>query len=125
MKKLPWILLGVAFTAIPAAIAATVIFSDISEDDWYYDAVESLYRKGIVEGYEDDTYQPANNVNRAEMAVILDRLIEYLGDSCVEDGEFYLPGEGYEVGSETTGWTGYECQDGEIIEAWVADPELE
>jgi hypothetical protein len=76
MKKLHIFLLGLVFGAIPTAFAAGIV-SDISEDAWYYDSVMSLYDRGIVNGYPDNTYRPANDINRAEMAVILEREINF------------------------------------------------
>ena len=58
-------------------IPATV-FTDVEESSWYYEAVQSLSEKGIIKGYENGSFKPSDNVNRAELAVTLDRLIEYL-----------------------------------------------
>lgn len=77
MKKLPLFLLGILAGVIPTAFAATV-FTDVDESAWYAEAVQSLTDKGIIRGYEDGTYKPSDNVNRAELAVTLDRLIDYL-----------------------------------------------
>jgi hypothetical protein len=73
MKKLPIFLLGLLLGTIPTAFAVSMTFSDVSEDAWYYTSVSSLYNSGIVEGYTDNTYRPENSVNRAEMAVMLDK----------------------------------------------------
>lgn len=119
MKKLPWILLGVAITAIPAAIAATNVFSDISEDDWYYEAVQNLQELGIVEGYEDGTYQAVNNVNRAEMAVMLDRMTETIRNGCIYEDNIFLDGDTIYEWNYEKAW----CENGEI-EVIMWDPLL-
>lgn len=80
MKKLSLFLIGLIAGIVPTAFAAATIFSDVNDTDWYYEAVTSLQEKGIVAGYDDDTYRPSNNVNRAELAVMLDRLITYIED---------------------------------------------
>lgn len=41
-------------------------FSDVSGDDWFYTHVGTAVSEGIVEGYDDNTFRPAQNVNRAE-----------------------------------------------------------
>lgn len=82
MKKLSLFLLGLLAGVVPTAFAASTLFSDVDDTAWYFDAIENLEELEIVEGYEDDTYRPSNNVNRAELAVMLDRMISYL-----EDGE--------------------------------------
>lgn len=82
MKKLSLFLLGLLAGVVPTAFAASTLFSDVDDAAWYYDAIESLEELEIIRGYDDDTYRPSNNVNRAELAVMLDRLITY-----IEDGE--------------------------------------
>jgi len=40
--------------------------------------VNSLSEKGIINGYPDGTFGPTKNVNRAELAVMLDKTIQYV-----------------------------------------------
>ncbi len=77
MKKIPLFLLGILAGVIPTAFAVTT-FTDVDESAWYAYAVQSLTDKGIIQGYDDSTFKPSDNVNRAELAVTLDRLIDYL-----------------------------------------------
>jgi hypothetical protein len=58
--------------------AATTYFSDVTPGSWYEDSVVSLTEKGILKGYPDQTFRPSEPVNRAELAVTLDRLITHL-----------------------------------------------
>lgn len=69
---------------VPTVLGASILFSDIQEDEWYAESVYNLSEKGIIEGYEDDTYQPSSNVNRAELATMLDRLTQYEDQQEVE-----------------------------------------
>ena len=46
-------------------------FSDVGEGDWYYDAVNALYGRGIVAGTSADRFDPDENITREQMAVIL------------------------------------------------------
>ena len=55
------------------------MFSDVNEADWYYDAVVSLAEKGILNGYEDGTFRPNEQITRAEFAAMLSQFI--YGDS--------------------------------------------
>ena len=51
-------------------------FNDISDDDWYYEAVAYLEDKDILEGYEDGSFRPNDMITRAElvkMAIIFMR----------------------------------------------------
>lgn len=82
MKKLPLFVIGILVGAVPTAFAAATLFSDVDDSEWYYEAVANLEEKGIIQGYPDNTYKPSSYVNRAELAVTLDRLITY-----IESGE--------------------------------------
>ncbi len=95
MKKLPWILFGVVITVIPVAvtIAATTVFNDVSENDWYFDAIQNLQKTGIIEGYNDGSYRPKNNVNRGEMAVMLNRMTDSIRKGCVYEDKILLNGD--------------------------------
>lgn len=46
-------------------------FSDVETDNPYYDAINYVETYGIVEGYDDGTYRPDNEINRAEFTKIL------------------------------------------------------
>ena len=93
MKKIILaLLIGIMIGAIPSAFAIAKLFSDVDQNQWYSDAVYSLTENGIIEGYDDDTYRPSNNVNRAELAVMLDRLLTHLENEKVRLG--VLSGEG-------------------------------
>ena len=46
-------------------------FSDVQKEDWYYDYIETLAKKGIIKGYGDGTFRPNDTITRQEAAVIL------------------------------------------------------
>ncbi|MEK9159721.1 MAG: C39 family peptidase [Patescibacteria group bacterium] len=66
-------------------VFAANTFWDIPENAWYAPAVESLQDKNILQGNPDGSYQPDDYVNRAELAVIIERTIQYLEDGEVEE----------------------------------------
>lgn len=43
-------------------------FPDVTTSDWFYNYVETLFNNGVVAGYPDGYFRPANNINRAEVA---------------------------------------------------------
>lgn len=45
-------------------------FEDVTDADWFAYAVETASDEGIVEGYDDGTFRPGNNITRAEVAAI-------------------------------------------------------
>jgi hypothetical protein len=49
----------------------TPAFSDVNSNSPFYDAVDFVKLKGVVKGYEDGTYKPDNQVNRAEFIKII------------------------------------------------------
>ena len=49
-------------------------FSDVSEDDWYNNAVSLLCNIDALSGYADGTFQPNAPVTRAEMAALAAKL---------------------------------------------------
>ena len=48
-----------------------ITFSDLPEEHWAYKDIISLTKSGVLDGYEDGTFQPDNNVTHAEMAKII------------------------------------------------------
>ena len=75
----------------PAGFALGELFSDVEPSAWYASAVESLTEKRIIAGYPDGTYGPSNYVNRAELAVVLDRMLDYMEDGVVVlEGDYVL-----------------------------------
>ncbi len=46
-------------------------FTDVTENDQYYNAINELVAAGIINGYEDGTFKPANTITRAEFSKIL------------------------------------------------------
>jgi hypothetical protein len=60
------------------------IFDDVPLDYWAYPAVAAALEAGIVQGYWDDTYRPAGQVDRASMAVYIARAVTG-GDEAVPD----------------------------------------
>ena len=58
----------------PAEIAALVTddaeinFKDIDKDEWYYKYVVAAVNNGLMNGYEDGTFKPDNNITYAEIS---------------------------------------------------------
>lgn len=56
--------------------AATPILKDLQQEHYYYDAVNILLNRGILQGYPDLTYRPQEPVTRGQAAIVL---ANYLG----------------------------------------------
>lgn len=52
-------------------------FSDIDENDWYYDNVMDAANNGYVTGYPDGTFQPKKATTRAEFASMIAKAMGY------------------------------------------------
>jgi hypothetical protein len=52
---------------------AVQIFSDVSSNHWAFKYIQKCYEDGICGGYPDGTYKPQVIVNRAQMAVFVER----------------------------------------------------
>ena len=74
MKKILALAAVAALTAGVSAYAANP-FSDVSTDDWAYQAVVDLSEQGIVEGYPDGMFKGEKNMTRFELAQIIARLM--------------------------------------------------
>ena len=70
-------------------------FTDVTEGDWFYDAVRYAYETGLMDGVGDNLFAPNSQTTRAQLVTILYRLAgepEPGGDSGfadVETGTWY------------------------------------
>ena len=61
----------------PAASAGD--FTDVADSDWYAEAVNWAASVGVVNGFDDGTFQPNAAITREQMAAILRNYAEYKG----------------------------------------------
>ena len=71
-----------------ANVSATVTnpFTDISENDWFYSAVTSATSYGWITGYSNGTFRPNATITRAEVATIVNRMLNRTADRNFVDG---------------------------------------
>ncbi|MCC8078627.1 MAG: InlB B-repeat-containing protein, partial [Oscillospiraceae bacterium] len=55
-------------------------FPDVSEDDWFCECVLTAISYGWVIGYPDGTLRPENVITRAEVATVVNRMLERVAD---------------------------------------------
>jgi len=77
-------------------------FSDNQTGSWYYGAVETARRAGLVSGYEDNTFRPLQIISREEMATMIVRALEYAGYPAAAADEAALAG--YSDASGVSSW---------------------
>ena len=57
----------------------TANFSDVKKNEWYYKTVATAYEMGIVNGYTDGRFGIGDNISRADMAVMVCRVLDIMG----------------------------------------------
>ncbi len=50
-------------------------FPDLDESHWAYDDILALNASGLMQGYEDGTYRPGNNITRAEVMTVINKIL--------------------------------------------------
>ena len=61
------------------------IFSDVTENDWFYDYVVGSIQYGWITGYEDGTFRPNHTISRAEVTTITNRMLGRSADESYVD----------------------------------------
>ncbi|WP_249866429.1 bacterial Ig-like domain-containing protein [Paenibacillus konkukensis] len=54
-------------------------FSDVKASDWYAGAVGAAAKAGLIDGFENGTFQPNATITREQMAVMIDRTLKFTG----------------------------------------------
>lgn len=83
--------------ALPTvSLSASLPFTDVSRDAWYYDAVKYAYNKGILKGVTETIFQPEGAMTRAMFVTVLARMDGVADDphakthfNDVKDGNYY------------------------------------
>ena len=68
-----------------ANFTKTNTFSDVGETDWHNNAISTLVKMGIINGYPDGTFRPNESITRAEFAAVAARFDK---NSFSEDADF-------------------------------------
>lgn len=63
------------FACAAVTVSAANPFTDVSSDDWAYQAIASLSDEGVIDGYPDGTFRGDKHVTRYEIAQIVARLM--------------------------------------------------
>ena len=70
--------MAMAFTNTQVAVESP--FPDVAETDWYYEAVSGAAQFGWINGYEDGTFRPGQTITRAEVASMVNAMLERTAD---------------------------------------------
>lgn len=87
LRVLKKLLITLIFILAMINCAYAAEFSDVSSEHKNYDAIMKLSQQKILNGYEDGSFKPDNNLTRAEFCVIIARMKGYVKYSGVFDKE--------------------------------------
>jgi hypothetical protein len=82
-------------------------FSDIKSSDWYSSAISAAYKHHLINGFEDGTFRPNENITREQAMVMIAKAITLtnLRDKLVS--------------TETTKDTLHQCADAAAASSWA------
>ncbi|WP_281888565.1 S-layer homology domain-containing protein [Paenibacillus sp. YYML68] len=64
--------------ALPAASSGKT-FTDVASGEWYSSVVNTASQAGLIEGFEDGSFQPQAKITREQMAVMIARALKHAG----------------------------------------------
>ena len=64
-------------TPAPSATPCAMAFTDVAAGTYYYEPVRYLACRGVISGYDDHTFRPANLTTRGQMVKIIVRAFGY------------------------------------------------
>ncbi|QNK57746.1 S-layer homology domain-containing protein [Paenibacillus sp. PAMC21692] len=74
-------MLNRALGLLPSTAPAETGFHDVKMQDWFAGNVNSAVEAGLILGYEDGSFRPADTINHQEMLTMLVRALNYAGHS--------------------------------------------
>jgi len=74
-----------AYRACNLKATKSVTFKDVNEKNPNYDAIMAAAAAGLINGYEDSTFRPNNNITRAEVVTIVNRVLGLYVDKVAID----------------------------------------
>lgn len=56
-------------------VDAASTFPDVNRELWAYEDIMAIYKAGLIQGYEDGTFRPENEITRAEVMSVINRIL--------------------------------------------------
>lgn len=88
ITRAEFVVTAVRFAGKTAPDAAA--FSDVTEDQWFYDQVMGAAGYGWIGGYSDGTFRPYAPITRAEAAAVVNRMLNRAADRAYADAHAIL-----------------------------------
>lgn len=80
VTRAEFITIAVRFANIQQETSVKLQFTDVAEDQWYYEALGTAVDLNWIIGYGDNTFRPKNNISRAEAAKVANRTLSRAPD---------------------------------------------
>jgi len=64
---------------VPIDKTGDLKFKDVDKNEWYFDYVNAAYQNGIINGVSDTEFGIGENITRADMMVMINRVIDKCG----------------------------------------------
>lgn len=61
-------------------------FTDVTESDWYYEAVMTAKNYGLISGYDDNSFKPNKHITREEAMVMIANAIQLINSDTSVSG---------------------------------------
>ena len=74
MKKTKKNIFPIIFTVIFLISSCAYAYSDVKENDWFYENVTEMSGSGYLSGYEDGTFRPSESITKAELVSVVCRV---------------------------------------------------
>ncbi|MCM1149603.1 MAG: S-layer homology domain-containing protein [Butyricicoccus sp.] len=97
------------------------LFPDVSERDWFCPSVTQLARLGVVGGFSDGTFRPAENVTNGQALKLITRAVGYSEKAAPEEGHWAENYRKFAVSKKFIGENDMEDLDAPISRDAIAD----
>ena len=105
------------FAAIAARYAGNIdawkTFRDVPPTDWAYTLINRVAGAGWINGYEDGTFRPNNNITRAEVVAIVNRMLNRKADKAYVDNNLMRAKDAF-VDNMRSAWYFYDIYEAAI-----------
>ncbi|WP_326910683.1 S-layer homology domain-containing protein [Sedimentibacter sp. MB31-C6] len=91
MKKIVILVMVFALLLTSMVYGADKGFTDVQETDWFYEVLNNVVERGIIDGYPDGTFKPQDNITRAEFTKVIVTALEL----DIIEGDAFVDTEGH------------------------------
>ena len=113
------------FAAIAARYAGNIdawkTFRDVPPTDWAYTLINRVAGAGWINGYEDGTFRPNNNITRAEVVAIVNRMLNRKADKKYVDNNLMRAKDAF-VDNMRSAWYFYDIYEAAIGHSFERQP---